>query len=55
MKKSSKPFSEAQGDEEDRHNKLRFKKKKQRSKEPRINFKNIKSLDDLDEYDEYAF
>ena len=54
MKKSSKPF-EAQDDDVERRKRLQFKKKKTRSKEPRINFKNVKSLDDLDEYDDYNY
>ena len=45
----------AQDEGEDRRRKLQFKKKKQRSQEPRVNLKNIKSLDDLDEYDDYQF
>ena len=46
MNKSSKPF-EAQDDDVERRKKLQFKKKKTRSREPRINFKNIKSITDL--------
>lgn len=55
MKKSSKPFGEAQDSDGERRKKLQFKKKKQRSKEPRVNLKNVRSLDDLDEYDEYTY
>jgi len=51
MKKLSKP-SQAQGDEDDRHSRLQFKKKKQLQKERNINYKNIRSLTDLDNYDE---
>lgn len=54
MNKSSKPF-EAQDDDVERRKKLQFKKKKTRSREPRINFKNIKSITDLDDYDEYDY
>ncbi len=54
MNKSSKPF-EAQDDDVERRKKLQFKKKRNRSREPRINFKNIKSITDLDEYDEYEY
>ena len=54
MKKSSKPF-EAQDGDDDRRRRLQFKKRKQHSKEPRVNFKNLKSITDLDEYDEYDY
>jgi len=54
MSKSSKPF-EAQDSDGDRRRKLQFKKRKQRNKEPRINFKNVKSITDLDDYDEYDY
>jgi len=52
MKKFSKP--QLAGDtDESRKKALLFKKKKQRNKEPNINFKNIRSVQDLEEYDEY--
>ena len=55
MKKSSKPTRAQDDGEEDRRIKLNYKKKKQRSKERAINFKNVRSMSDLDEYDEYNF
>ena len=55
MKKSSKP-EVANDSDESRKKALQFKKRKQRSKEPKINFKNIKSINDLADYeDEYNF
>ena len=53
MKKSSKP--EKAQDDGERRRKLQFKKKKQRSKEPRVNLKNVRSINDLDDYDDYQF
>lgn len=51
MNKSSKP-EKAQDEGEDRRRKLQFKKKKQRSQEPKINLKNVRFTKDLDEYDD---
>tara|TARA_Y100001958_G_C21247615_1_gene579165 strand:+ start:884 stop:1045 length:162 start_codon:yes stop_codon:yes gene_type:complete len=53
MSKSRKAF-EGEHDENDRKRKLNYKKRKQRSQEPKRKFKNIRSWEDLDE-DEYNF
>ena len=56
MKKSSKPFGEAQDSDDDRRKKLQFKKRKQRQREQKFNYKNVRSITDLDDYeDEYNF
>jgi len=55
MKKSRQPVV-ANDSDESRKKALQFKKRKQRNKEPKINFKNIRSMDDLEDYeDEYNF
>ena len=55
MKKSKRPEA-AYDSDESRKKALQFKKRKQRNKEPKLNFKNIKSINDLQDYeDEYNF
>lgn len=55
MKKSSKSFKEEAQDNGERQRKLQFKKRKQKSRNAGINYKNVKSLEDLDEYDDYDY
>ena len=55
MKKSSKSFKEEAQDNGERQRKLQFKRRKQKSRNAGINYKNVKSLDDLDEYDDYDY
>jgi len=50
MKMPNRPEMSNDSDES-RKKALQFKKRKERSKEPKINFKNIRSVNDLDEYD----
>ena len=55
MKKSKQP-EVANDSDESRKKALQFKKRKQRSKEPKINFKNVRSMNDLEDYeDDYNF
>ena len=54
MSKSRKPF-DGHDNDENRKRKLNFKKRKQRSQEPKARFRNVKSWQDLDDEDEYNF
>tara|TARA_B110000285_G_C15104358_1_gene607004 strand:+ start:720 stop:878 length:159 start_codon:yes stop_codon:yes gene_type:complete len=51
MKKQSRPRTDLE-DDTSRQKALLFKKRKQRGKEPKLNFKNIRSVEDLEDWDD---